>query len=63
MRRAVENFCRAVRGEEQLLIKPDEAIASVDVIEAAYRSLGRGGWTPVQGYQEEPSVARVSGVA
>jgi predicted dehydrogenase len=63
MRRAVENFCLAVRGEEQLLIKPDEAIASVEVIEAAYRSLGRGGWTEVEGRQEEPAVARVSGVA
>jgi predicted dehydrogenase len=63
MRRAVENFCRAVGREEQLLIKPDEAIASVDVIEAAYRSLGRGGWIPVKGYGEEPAVARISGVA
>lgn len=63
MRRAVENFCRAVRGEEYLLIKPDEAIASVEVIEAAYRSLGRGGWIPVESHQEAPAVARVSGVA
>ncbi len=63
MRRAVENFCRAVRGEEYLLIKPDEAIASVEVIEAAYRSLGRGGWIPVEGHHEQPAVARVSGLA
>jgi predicted dehydrogenase len=63
MRRAVENFCGAVRGEGKLLITADEAIASVEVIEAAYRSLGRGGWIPVQGYQEEPAAARVSGLA
>jgi predicted dehydrogenase len=62
MRRAVENFCRAVRAEEQLLIKPDEAIASVEVIEAAYRSLGRGGWTEVEGRVEQPAVAHAAGL-
>lgn len=64
MRRAVENFCGAISGDEQLLISPEEAIASVDVIEAAYTSLGRGGWVPVKGYEEETRpVTRISGVA
>jgi predicted dehydrogenase len=66
MRRAVENFCGAVRGTRQLLITPEEAIASVDVIDAAYQSLGRGGWVSVKGYDdhaEKPPVRRITGVA
>jgi predicted dehydrogenase len=46
-RRQVENFCRAVRGEEPLLIGPDDALASVQVIEAAYESTRRDDWVPV----------------
>ncbi len=47
MRRQVENFCRAVRGEEQLLITAADALASVEVIEAAYRSLHAKQWETV----------------
>jgi predicted dehydrogenase len=46
-RNKVENFCGAIRGEEPLLIGPEDALASVEVIEAAYRSLSRDDWTPV----------------
>jgi len=46
-RRQVENFCRAVRGQEQLLIRPEDALASVQVIEAAYKSTRRDDWVPV----------------
>jgi len=46
-RRQVENFCRAVRGEEQLLIDPEDALASVQVIEAAYQSTRRDDWVLV----------------
>lgn len=42
--RQVENFAGAVRGEEELLVAPEDALASVRVIEAAYRSLQRGVW-------------------
>ena len=43
----LENFCKNLRGTEPLLITADDAIASVEVIEAAYRSLDDGGWAPV----------------
>jgi predicted dehydrogenase len=44
----VRNFCRAVTGEEELVITADDAIASVDVVAAAYRSLGRNHWVAVR---------------
>jgi predicted dehydrogenase len=47
MRAQVENFCRALRGEERLLITVEDAIASVAVIEQAYSSLRRSQWTRV----------------
>jgi predicted dehydrogenase len=47
-RKQVENFCKAIRGEEPLLITSDDALASVQVIEAAYRSLAQNAWVPVE---------------
>jgi predicted dehydrogenase len=47
MRGQVENFCRALRGEERLLITAEDAIASVAVIEQAYRSLDSSRWEHV----------------
>jgi predicted dehydrogenase len=41
------NFARAARGEEQLLITAKDALASVAVVRAAYRSMGRSHWTRV----------------
>jgi predicted dehydrogenase len=46
-RSQLENFCGAIRGEEALLITPADALASVEVIEAAYTALKAGAWTPV----------------
>ena len=46
-RRQVENFCQAIRGEERLLISPEDALASVQVIEAAYKSTRRDDWVAV----------------
>ncbi len=37
----IANFARAVRGEEALLISPEDALASVEAIEAAYADLKR----------------------
>jgi predicted dehydrogenase len=47
MRAQVENFCRALRGEERLLITAEDAIASVEVIEKAYHSLEHSQWISV----------------
>lgn len=43
----LENFVAALRGREPLRITPRDAMASVEVIEAAYRSLENSGWQPV----------------
>ncbi|MEP6947573.1 MAG: Gfo/Idh/MocA family oxidoreductase [Acidobacteriota bacterium] len=43
----IENFTMALRGKEELYIKPADALASVQVIEAAYRSLNQNLWQPV----------------
>lgn len=47
-RSKIENFTNAIRGEEELLIKPEDALASVEVIEAAYRSINQNHWTKVE---------------
>lgn len=47
MRAEILNFARALRGRERLLITADDAIASVDVIAAAYRSITRRQWVTV----------------
>ncbi len=47
MRAEVVNFVRAVQSREDLLITADDAIASVDVIAAAYRSITRRQWVAV----------------
>ncbi len=46
-RRQLVNFARAIRGEESLLITPEDALASVEVVEAAYAALRREQWIPV----------------
>lgn len=46
-RSQLTNFARAVRGQEQLLITGEDALASVEVVSAAYRSLRKPQWTSV----------------
>jgi predicted dehydrogenase len=46
-RAQLANFARAIRGTEPLVITTEDAIASVDVIEAAYRSLRASPWAGV----------------
>lgn len=43
----IENFSNALKGEEDLYITPSDALASVQVIEAAYKSLNQNLWQPV----------------
>ena len=47
LRRQIDNFSRATAGEEQLLITAEDALASVEVIEAAYAALRENRWTAV----------------
>jgi predicted dehydrogenase len=59
MRAQVRNFCDALQGRDRLLITVDDALASVDVVEHAYRSLGRSKWTQL----DEPLTGdRVTGL-
>jgi predicted dehydrogenase len=46
-RNQILNFARAISGEEGLLIDSDDALASVEVVEAAYESLRQNHWTTV----------------
>src|SRR4029077_1930427 len=43
----IDNFAKAIKGEEVLLITADEALASLDVIEAAEADLQRSHWVAV----------------
>jgi predicted dehydrogenase len=47
LRAQAENFADALAGREPLRITPHDAIASVDVIQAAYASMGRDHWETV----------------
>jgi predicted dehydrogenase len=47
-RSKIENFRNAIADGEELLTKPEDALASVEVIEAAYRSLNENLWTQVE---------------
>ena len=46
-RSQISNFARAILGKEMLLITAEDALASVEVIEAAYSSLRHAHWTTV----------------
>ena len=47
-RSKIENFRNAIVKGEELLTKPEDALASVEVIEAAYRSLNQNHWSRVE---------------
>jgi predicted dehydrogenase len=61
MRAQVENFCRALRGQEPLLITVEDALASVAVIEQAYRSLDSSRWVRVSDGEPVQRHADVAG--
>ena len=46
-RSQLENFAKAIRGEEALIITAEDGIASVEVIEAAYAALNQNNWRPI----------------
>ena len=53
----IENFTRAIRGEDKLLVSPEDALASVEVIETAYDSLHHSVWQPVKHTAWRPKTA------
>jgi predicted dehydrogenase len=55
-RSQLHNFARAIQGREMLLITAEDALASVETIEAAYRSLRQTQWTTVEHAAAEPAV-------
>jgi len=44
----LDNFARAIRGEEALVVTPEDALASVECVEAAYAALKADRWTAVE---------------
>ena len=45
--RQIENFARAIQGREPLVVSQEDALASVEVIETAYRAIADSRWQPV----------------
>lgn len=58
----LENFSAAVRGREQLVTSTNDALASVEVVDAAYRSLRHSHWEPVEseGRTVDDAAARIA---
>jgi predicted dehydrogenase len=54
-RSQLANFARAIRGAEALVVTPEDALASVQVVAAAYRSLRRSHWTAVPARNGAPA--------
>jgi predicted dehydrogenase len=57
----VADFAAAIRGERPTTTSLDEAVASVDVIDAAYASMKAGRWIAVGGVTMNPPSLRVVG--
>jgi len=59
-RSQIENLCHSIEGRESLVITSDDALASVQAVEAAYQSLASGQWVDVEGTNKNPQIAQVS---
>lgn len=46
-RAQIDNFARGVRGEEDFVVAPTDALASVQAVEAAYEALENSRWTHI----------------
>ena len=58
LRGQIDNFARGIVGDEHFLITADDALASVEVVQAAYASLRQNHWTIVAD-SEQPLEQRV----
>lgn len=56
----IENFSQAISNKEPLLITVEDAIASVEAIEAAYQSLKQDHWTPIYSFTLIDPIAEYS---
>ncbi len=62
-RSQVDNFARAICGEETLRITAEDAVASVEAVQAAYTALSQNQWTPIgHGPVEREPLRVVTGV-
>lgn len=59
----IRNFVNRVQGTEPLLISSADAVASVEVIQAAYSSLKQGGWVTVNGADTVASMPKTGTAA
>jgi predicted dehydrogenase len=59
----IDEFGRAIRDGEPLVVTPEDAIASVEAVEAAYQALAKNCWQSVNGNGRKPAVARIAGGA
>lgn len=59
----VVNFMDAIRGVAQPIITMQDAICSVEVIEAAYKSMQERNWTTVEKHSSSPQLAVAGGLA
>lgn len=57
-RSQIDNFVKAIQGEEALLITPEDALASVEAIEAAYAALKENKWTVINGRAKDARPAK-----
>lgn len=57
----IDNFVGAIRGVQELAITPRDALASVEVIRAAYAALDRTRWERVGGQVEEFDLLPLAG--
>ncbi|MBW4660911.1 MAG: Gfo/Idh/MocA family oxidoreductase [Drouetiella hepatica Uher 2000/2452] len=46
-RSQIDNFAKAIRNQESLVITAEDGVASVEVIEAAYAALKQNNWVPI----------------
>ena len=54
------NFCNHIRHHEPLLITPQDALASVEVIQAAYQSLHKGQWVQLRTPRARSAVMQIA---
>ena len=58
-RSQLENFAKAIRGQEPLIITAADGIASVEVIEAAYAALNQNNWRPIAAQNGAQTAAKL----